>query len=338
MAVSNLKNATKLQRFLIAYTTLGVFTISVIVALASTIPLHHKLRQSQEQDLQFALHNRTLTVQEFLSRAKGVAEQIASRTKARQILESYNQNQISSGEVLRISTNILTEAMNRTTDVIGITRLDQNHQLVARVGLTIPPQTWLIPPQDSTISIIDGPIVIDQVPYLIVGTPILDPQQERIGTDLVLFKTTALQQIVADHTGLGNSTETILGRIHGGRAEVLFPRLNSEQDYGDFLYAALEEASGGNQGIRVSQANLAEVVAFEALPELNWGIIVKRDSRELCASVNRDLLGVGIAIVILSTLATGGFILLFRPLTQQIIHIETELEQEVGKKLLPSRN
>ncbi|MDY7020751.1 MAG: hypothetical protein SWJ54_05220, partial [Cyanobacteriota bacterium] len=79
-------NSKQLQRLLIFYSAAGIFTISVLIAVISIFPLYKQLRENEEKNLQSALHTRTLAVEEFLSRAKDIAAQVASRTQAKREL------------------------------------------------------------------------------------------------------------------------------------------------------------------------------------------------------------------------------------------------------------
>ena len=51
------------------------------------------LKKEQENQLRFAVQTRRQTVDQLLGRLKGIAEQITSRTKAREMLERYNAGQ-----------------------------------------------------------------------------------------------------------------------------------------------------------------------------------------------------------------------------------------------------
>jgi len=66
-------NSKQLQRLPILYWDLGIFAISAVVALMSIMPLYNQLKKQEERNIQFALHTRTMTVAQFLSRAKDVA-------------------------------------------------------------------------------------------------------------------------------------------------------------------------------------------------------------------------------------------------------------------------
>ena len=88
-------NSKELQRLLIFYSVVGIFIISALVAIISIFPLYKELKKNEESNLQSALQTRRLVVEEFVSRAKDIASQIASRTQAIRELEAYNQDPVS---------------------------------------------------------------------------------------------------------------------------------------------------------------------------------------------------------------------------------------------------
>ncbi|GGA37110.1 sensor histidine kinase [Okeania sp. KiyG1] len=75
-----------------------------------------------------------------------------------------------------------------------------------------------------------------------------------------------------------------------------------------------------------------QIIAFEPLSKVKWGLVIKIDRQELYASVNRQLATIAILIVILSFLGAGGMVLLLRPLAGQVIIQTDELEEQLQEK------
>ncbi|MBO1350711.1 MAG: hypothetical protein EBE86_026555 [Hormoscilla sp. GUM202] len=329
-------NSQQLQRLLILYWALGSFAISAVVALMSIIPLYNQLKKQEERNLQFAVHTRTMTVEQFLSRAKDIAEQITSRTKGRQQLEQYNQGRIGMSEVAAFGTQLLTDAMKRTEDIAGITRLDGAGAVVARVGLPIPTELLLVPPIASFEALVSHPIELQSESYLVVGAPIINPTSlQRVGTDILLFKITGLQRIITDYTGLGETGETIIGAVNNNEVQLFFPLRNQVRASASML-GAIEKtvASGEAQLVKVSTGSEeTAIVATEPIKNSNWAVAIEIDRRELYAPVNRQLVIVGMAIVFMILLGTGGVVLLLRPLADRaIVHMD-ELEEKNQEKI-----
>ncbi|OZH55635.1 hypothetical protein AFK68_03355 [Hydrocoleum sp. CS-953] len=203
-------NSKQLQRLLIFYSAVGIFTISILVAIISIFPLYEKLRRNEESNLQSALRTRRLAVEEFLSRARGITSQIASRTYARRELEIYNRNNNKSDFDISIIAGDLEDALIQSEDVVGISRFGIDNQLVVELGLPIPKTLWKLLIQKSKIS---NPIRIKNEFHLVISQPIINSKKQQVGTDLVLFKIQGLEKIIRDNRGLGKTGEVFLGTL-----------------------------------------------------------------------------------------------------------------------------
>ncbi|MEL7034157.1 MAG: ATP-binding protein [Cyanobacteria bacterium J06592_8] len=329
-------NSKQLQRLLIFYSAAGIFTISILIAVISIFPLYKQLRTNEEQNLQSALHTRKLAVEEFLSRAKDVAAQVASRTQAKRELEAYNRSQDNRETAVSNVTRILNDALNQTDDVAGITRLDQNNQLMVQVGIPIPQTLWIFPVQGSQNSKISNPVYLNNQPYLIVTQPILNANQQQIGTDLVLFKKDNLRRIITDTTGLGQTVEVFLGLFQNQKIQLFLASQPETKTSREEIVEALEEAvipqDSGIVIVKPKPSSNAEVIAFEVLSKTNWKLIITIDNQELYATVNNQLITLGFFTIILSLLGAGGMVLLLRPLAGRVIIETSELEQQLQEK------
>lgn len=324
-------DSKKLQRLIIAYSALGILSIGALVAAIGIIPLYNRLREDTERNFQFSLRTRRRTIDEFLLRAQDIALQITSRTRARQVLEDYNQGKVQREDILAFTSQILTEALTKTDNIRGIIRLDRQGQLLARVGRDIPTQSWNIPPLDSPRAALSNPFQRQGNSYLVVSAPIINPQsRERVGTDIVLFDISSLEQILQQNSGL-ETEELILGAIANDRLEIFFPQNATNLNRS----SALEQIF--RQGITSENAEFFKrdrdrVFAFEPILESRWGLVIKIDRQELYASVNQQVMAVAIAIVFCCLLGTGGTIVLLRPLTGKVIVRTDELEEKVRSK------
>ncbi|WP_413161460.1 ATP-binding protein [Capilliphycus salinus ALCB114379] len=334
-------NSKQLQRLLIFYSAVGIFAISVLVAILSIFPLYQQLIKNQEENLQSTLKTRRLAVEEFLSRAKDITGQIASRTQAKRELEAYNRSPNNRNLAVDNLTRILTEALQQTEDLAGITRLDQNYQLMAQVGLSIPKTLWEFPPQDSQSTLISNPIPLKDQSYLIVSQPILNSSQQQIGTDLVLFKMARLQEIITDNTGLGQTGQIFVGAFQYQKVELLISSKNEPELSLEPILKAIEKTVVSQKsGLTLVKRNFwshAQVIAFEPLPEVNWGLVIQVNRQELYAPVNRQLVTIGIVTIIFSFLGAGGMVFLLRPLAGQAIIQTDELEKQLQEKNLTLR-
>ncbi len=323
----------RLQRLLVSYSTLGIFAISLVVASISVLPFYQQLRQQEEKNLRFALHTKALAIKEFLSRAKDVARQIASRSYARKTLLDYNQRKISKEVATQNIAGVLVDALNQSQDVVGITRIAQNKELIAQVGLPIPSQFQPQLPINSKDAVVSAPIQLEGQSYLVVTKPIFNSVGKEAGADIVLFKTSALQNILQKHARLGKSGEVIIGTVNQNQVQLFFSPSNSKYQSSDKILQGISSAVSGNSGLLIDSKSLlqSKIVVFESLPN-NWGLVIQVDSKELYASIHQQLALIAIAIVLLSGLGTGGIVLLLRPLSGQVLIKTHELEQQIREK------
>ena len=327
----------QLQRSILLYGALMILAMGIITAIVSLIPLYSQLKKDQQRNLLFALQTRTLTIDQYLWRAKDVSLQIASRTAIRKKLELYNQGSISLDELVIFGQPILNDALNQSHEVVGISRLDQRNKLVVQVGLPIPEEFWPLQAVEESGAVIRPfPIALAGKSFLVVEVPILNNQGMRVGRDVVLFSLEHLQKIVSDYTGLGETGETILGTIHNQRVQLFFPlRGNSSKTPENLpkpsaIGLAIEKAFHQETGILFSK-KLQEgnsVIAYGPIVGSDWGIAVEMSREELYSSVNHQIFVIGSVILALSLVATGGMVLLLRPLTGKMIIRTDELEQQ----------
>ncbi len=330
--------AKRLQRSLVISSTLGIFSVAVIVAVASIAPLYEYLKTEEERSLALALSAKTTAVEEYLARAKDVASQISSRTEARRKLEEFNRGQIPIQELQEFSQTVLSDAMRFSPDVRGITRVDLKGEAIVQVGLEIPEEFLQRQDSRSREALFQGPITLGGHTYLVVQAPILDREGDLIGTDHILFRLLHLQRIIQDYTGLGKTGETILGVSHDKMIDLVFPlrgdTVPKSVDKNTAMGTALQKASAKETGTLVTGKNGEgnKVIVYGPVRGCNWGIALKMDQGELYAPLKRHVWATSNIIVILIMLSTIGMMLLVRPLAGKTIMHTDELEREIEEK------
>ncbi|MBP0022034.1 MAG: hypothetical protein J7647_31315 [Cyanobacteria bacterium SBLK] len=325
-----------LQRIVIVASSLGILTIAGFVAIASVVPLSRRLRQAEEKNLIFAASTRKLVVEEYLSKAREVAAQITSRTRARRLLESFNQGEISLEEFASATQRILTDALQQSEEVVGITRLDRDRQARANVGLPIPPEVFVIPPEDARVPLAEDLADIEGTTYLAIGAPILNSQKERVGTDIVLYSIDRLQDIVFDYTGLGETGEMVLA---DNRRNLVFPLRDGRRAPSETLKQALESSISGQTGL-LNLPSGERTISYNALENSSWGLAVQMNRAELYQPLNRQLRQISGIILGLTVLGSGGIVLLLQPIARRTIGQAEFLEGQMRdrEELLLAKN
>jgi len=337
MAVENL--VKRLHNSIVFSSAVGIFTVGVIVAVASTLPLYQYLKQEEERTLVLALNAKTVAVEQYFSRAQDIASQIASRTLPRRKLAEYNDGLIGAEELAQLTQEDLLDAVNYSQEVWGISRLDLKGELVAQVGLDIPDVVWPVPDLQSNRPGFYGPVTIGVSSFLVVRSPILDRELEKMGTDIILFRLYHLRHIIEDYTGLGMTGETVLAVIRDNRVEPIFPTRQDKDSIPDTisprspLGLALEAASKKRSGtILPGVLSGKDVVAYGPVRNIDWSMAVLMNEEELYAPVHQQILATVNIIVVLILLGTLGMVFLVRPLAGKMIIHTDELAHQIQEK------
>ncbi|MGD1849908.1 MAG: hypothetical protein ACFCBU_04675 [Cyanophyceae cyanobacterium] len=175
--------------------------VSILVALVSVVPLYTKLKDSREKDLQSNLSTHIFTVNQSLNRKVDIAEQVASRTRAYQLLDRYLQGNASFEELQSSSTKILGDALVRTDFLVGISRFDRNKQLISQVGTVMPTEFKRTLETQRNGPVIIGPISIKDELYILIMTSIFSDTNEEIGTYITILELSNLEKIATKSGG-----------------------------------------------------------------------------------------------------------------------------------------
>lgn len=329
----------RLHNAIVLSSAVGILVVGAVVAVASILPLYQYLKKEEERTLVLALNAKTTAVEEYLSRAKDIASQIASRTSARRKLASYNEGLLGKEELAEATRENLLDAINFSDEVWGITRVDLSGKVVAQVGVEIPESMWPVPDLGSTRTGFYGPVPIGGSSFLIVRSPIIDRDAERMGSDVILFRLFHLRHIIEDYTGLGMTGETLLGQYHDHGVELIFASRHDRDAIPDEvpvnspLGRAFMDAKQKKSGILLAgKLGGKDVIAYGPVRNIDWGIVVLMNEEELYAPVNRQILATSNIIVVMILFGTLGMIFLVRPLSGKMIVHTDELRRQVQEK------
>lgn len=341
------KSSRNIQRSVLVYSIVGILIISVIVAAVSFFPLRSHMRHSQSEQLQVKLHFKIMAVEQFLAKSTDIAWQITSRTKIRNQLESYNNSKLDFDSLVTAGTRMLGDALKRSEDVVGISRLDKKDQLVISVGAAIPQEHWALPVKGTNEINLKLPVLIQDEPYMVIGAPIINNENEQVGTDLVLFSLEGMKSIVENYTGLGKTGETSVGHIDENNnlklvfsPKRLYTRDTTVLSKDSPFYPAFHSAVNEQKGLDVVYVSRSSgkvshtecVVAFAPISGSALGMIMKIDSDELFGPITAQLLKIAGVIAILIVIGVTGMVFLLRPISNKIILHASDLENTIKEQ------
>ncbi|MFC1834002.1 ATP-binding protein [Thermodesulfobacteriota bacterium] len=335
------QNSTQyLQKCIVMCSALGILLVGVIVGAASIVPLYDHLRKVQESQLTVSLASKMRLLEEYFAKARDIASQQAIQMGARQELNDYNNGRISLSELIESTRHEITDAMHYSRGVSGITRLDGNGNPVVQFGprLPVPPDTLVDPSSSETR--FQGPYMVDNDLYLVATNPILDKKRRRIGTDLVLFQLSDLEQTLEDNTGLGKSLKTVLGTVANDHVLKIVPVKGTKDPSSQavskrsVIRSAIKKSLTGQNGLMIPGRDHSgnDVIAYGPVRKGRWAIIVTVDKNELYAPVYPHIVTTGAIIGVLTLVGIVVTVLLVRPLTGKMVIRTDELAQQVHEK------
>ncbi|MTV50693.1 response regulator [Heliobacillus mobilis] len=336
-----LQSAKHLQKAITRYSALGIFAIGLIIALVSILPLYQHLKNSENERLLFAARSRTMAVEQFLSKSQEITLQITSRSQIKKALTDYIHGKITLNQLAAETAVRLSDAMNQSTGVVGITRFDAQGRLVAQIGLPLLEGEQLFPKDLTENTQIGNPIIQAGVgPLLVVSGAIIGTQGELLGVDKVIFTLNELAYIAADNAGLGQSGEMLLGRVLDDQGALFFPpkktdRIKgSEVSLSSEIGQAMQKAVAGETGVLVPEDHNRshDIISYGPIEGTSWAILVRMDAEELYVPVQSQVALIAGIIVALIIMGVIGMTILLRPLTGKIIVQTNELEDEIRQK------
>jgi PAS domain S-box-containing protein len=187
---------------------------------------------------------------------------------------------------------------------------------------------------------------IDDRFYMMVAAPIKDENDNLAAILIGKLDMAPLYALLKDTTGLGNTGETIVGKLYEASRKVVFQNptrhspnaaLRKEVIIGESSMRPLQESvkKANGFGIEVDYRRKVTLSAWRYLPISNWGMVVKIDQDEVLEPTEKLKLiffSVGAFIFIISTIITLVF---SRVLTNPLINLK-ETMLLLGKGVLPS--
>ena len=336
---SKSSDASRVLKRLPVYSAVGILVTGLVVALVIMLPLSRQLKEIKQQQLAFSADTRNQTLSQILSGISDVAEQIASRTKAREQLAAYNRKEIDKEALAVVVGPILSDALSGSELAVGIARMDASDRLAVASGRAVPLD--IFPDLDKLTDkpVVNGPVIMGGESFIIVAAPILDRDEKKVGTDIVLFKTDSIEELVEDYSGCGKTGELILAAFDDEGGHPLFPMRDGESPSfsGGFLEEAVRLGLSGQKGILEilpdsKKRGAKDLVAYAPVERVPWALLMRIDEAEFLVRERRSL-GILLAVIGgLIFLGTVAVMTLIRPLTGKVILHADELASEIRKK------
>ena len=320
----------RLGRRLFLYFAATLLALAVGVALATIIPLRERLARSEQAGLAHVAETKALAVGEWFRHAEDLARQITSRTQIRNVLEEVYAGRISREEFAAYARPRLLDAMKRSGDVVGITRLSRDGEPVASSGEPIPPSAWRMPPVGGGKVLVSPPVRLAGRLCVVVAAPVNGRDGRRLATDLVAVDTAQLgEKILRPPGGDATARLALAAREDGAARAFLAEPEPVPAALAPAMDQALSRALDGKAGI-LSAADT--VIAYTPVADTDWGLALTADSRRLYAPVQAELAAMLASTAGVYALCLVGFGILLRPLAGRILLEARELAAVVADK------
>lgn len=276
-------------------------------------------------------HDAALTamaVNEWGRRVTDIAIQITSRTRIRQELEKYNNKKISLTQLKAFTEPKLSDAMNMSEEIIGITRLDSLGKIVAQCGESLPSAARSIDYSVSFDTSVSTPVIQNKRHLVVVNAPIINHSKEYIGTDLVLIDLYQLKNIISSKTDSEKNYETILGYTSDGAVFKTFPEIKNIKN--DVINDLLKKAFKGQKGM--NDESPVFVAAYHSLNIKNFGLVILKNKTELYRTLNNRLIYWGLTGIFAYLVFLAGFWFLMKPLANRLLLHSDELNEKVKEQ------
>ncbi len=225
-----------------------------------------------------------------IERLKGVS----SRTKLRQSLNSYNQeNNEDDREIIR---SIIIDARDSISDFEDVIIIGLDGQVVVNANSDLEGQDYYNLPLfaiGQNREHLHFDIEDDESKIYLHGPLLLDG--ELLGVVIITVNTNSVQAITKDYTGLGSTGETVLAKrneqgdaqfMHQRRFEVDSNNLTVPKDRFDvpITQALLKNEFSYTDSVDYREEPVLAVTRY--IEEVDWGLVVKVDRSELLIPVN----------------------------------------------------
>ncbi|MBK2124531.1 cache domain-containing protein [Fangia hongkongensis] len=199
----------KIKR-LYLYTSLFFMLSLICVYFVLFIPTYTEIKAQKSKALNYTLQSTSLILKHYLSSITSTSAQIASRTKAKDLTESYITQKKSINEITPMLEKILTAALDSSESLKGITRISQSGQRIVSVGQAIPNLNhWYKKSKNLEHSKVLSVIYMSGKRYLLLYMPIKNTAFSQImSSDLALF---SVSQLYAELKNIAIQRESTIG-------------------------------------------------------------------------------------------------------------------------------
>nr|WP_320049704.1 ATP-binding protein [uncultured Desulfuromonas sp.] len=331
------RETSHFRKRLIAYVVLSLLVICITIGGLTVASQYSILKENWKANLLEQVENKQLIVKSYLIRTISLGQQMASRSFIRDLLEQYKDNELPLQSLRSSTERFLKDGLVFIPEAVGITRLSNDGQIAAQIGLMVPDELKTHPISASPESPFLRPILVDGRPLLILKTPILK-DNNWLGTDIILFAPPMANQVFTGSFSTPKGVTILWERIPDLDVLIFPEQLDRETQQQIRSCPPLRKrlksisSHSGLFEFTSQEGQIRRIVAYAQMPEMDWVLITMVNQDSFYKTLWIKLLPV-IAIAFGLTFLGGiGMYVMLRPMTRQVMIHSGELEK-INKSL-----
>ncbi|MGM0460824.1 MAG: hypothetical protein ACQEQ4_00175 [Fibrobacterota bacterium] len=317
------------QIILLTSLTMLLLTLGLFITIGGT--LYKELEKAENNNILHAGRIRSITISQWFGRVASYASQIASRSAIRDALDSYAQDSLSLEDLRSFSTPKLRDALQASTEIMGLTRTDLQGTTITSIGenhMEKAGDLHVLPGKNISFS---DPFYHNEEWLMVLKNPIQNSGNESIGYDLITINLHELHRIISDREGLGQKSSIFLISAVNDTVEFLSnpERTDWNQEFFTDLSQNNHDPDFFPKGLLAGEKY---VICRIPLSMKRWSLVVLQDTKELYNEIETHLFRTGIFSLIILTGFFGILFYFLRPLTKHILLEYRELKSQIAEK------
>lgn len=313
------------RQLIISISLAGILLTGILVGLSSIVPMFFSAREHVEQTALDNLQTRAEAINNLLAGYQDIARQFTSRTEIRRRLEAYAAGDLSFEELAAYTSPRLQEPMRKLPDLLFMRRYGPDQEPIVSLGHNPGPNPVHI--DRPGISII---LLPDAGGYLIQAvSAIKNSEGLRIGTDLLLFSSKQLQELLNSGTGFSTPADLALVELSADGQVQSF--LGDSEELKNILPFHAAELALLKPRTLIKTRDKTSRLLLTPLQLENRALIARLPHSTLYAQANRQLLitsGVVLAMMLLCLFLTRRTL---SPLVARIVQQARQLEESAAE-------
>jgi PAS domain S-box-containing protein len=181
--------------------------------------------------------------------------------------------------------------------------------------------------------------------FLMASAPMTDDNGNNIGLVVCQINMAPVYAMIQDTTGLGATGETIIGKLYDNKVIFQNPLRHDKNAalkkvvyIGESTNKSIQEAASKKEGYSIAEdyRKKETLSTWRHIGVVNWGIVVKMDTEEIFASVNRLVITFSVVAFVIVIISLILAVIFSRVLTNPLVNLK-ETMLLLGKGILPNR-